>query len=318
AIENLTLTGTSSLNGTGNALNNVIFGNSGTNILAGLGGADYIDGGAGTDTVTYAASAAGVTVSLMTAAPGGPGGSAGDALGDTLVNIENLTGSNFDDTLEGNAGNNVLNGGASGVGGDTVSYANAAAGVTVSLAVTGAQSTGGAGKDTLSGFENLTGSEANDRLFGNSGNNVLMGLGGHDYLDGGAGADRLVGGTGDDTYIVDANDLVDESDGDGFDTVQTAVTFSLADPSHALGAIESLILTGTKAINATGNDFDNTLLGNSANNVIMGLGGNDYIDGGAGADHMIGGAGDDIYIVDNVGDVVDETGGSGVDIVFST
>jgi Ca2+-binding RTX toxin-like protein len=182
----------------------VIWGNAGNNTLAGLGGADYIDGGAGTDTASYAASGAGVNVSLVTAAPGGIGGIGGDAQGDTLVNIENLTGSNFDDTLEGNAGNNVLVGGLNGAAGDTVSYAHAASGangvgVTVNLSTTSAQNTVTAGTDTLSGFENLTGSEFNDTLTGTSGNNVLTGLGGNDKLNGGDGNDTLVGGLGADT-----------------------------------------------------------------------------------------------------------------------
>jgi Ca2+-binding RTX toxin-like protein len=82
-------------------------------------------------------------------------GGGGNAQGDTLFNIENLTGSAFNDTLEGNAGNNVL---AGGVGIDLASFEHAAAGVNVSLAVTAAQNTLGAGTDTLSGFENLTGS----------------------------------------------------------------------------------------------------------------------------------------------------------------
>ena len=136
-------------------------------------------------------------------------GSGGDAEGDTLANIENLTGSNFDDTLEGNGGNNVLAGGLNGAVGDTVSYQNAAAGVTVSLAITTAQNTGGAGTDTLSGFENLTGSAFNDTLTGNSGANVLSGLAGNDTLNGGAGADTMIGGAGNDTYVVDnAGDVV--------------------------------------------------------------------------------------------------------------
>ena len=124
-----------------------------------------------------------------------------------------------------------------------------------------------------------------------------------------AGADRMIGGTGDDTYIVDnAGDVVDETGGDGVDTVQSAISFSLADTAHALGAIENLTLTGKTSISGTGNDLDNILIGNSASNVLIGLGGNDYLDGGAGADRMIGGTGDDTYVVDNAGDVVDETG----------
>src|SRR3954471_9564432 len=180
--------GSDTLNGTSG--DDLIFGQGGADILAGLGGADFIDGGAGADTATYAASLAAVNVSLATGQ-----GSGGDAEGDTLANVENLTGSAFDDTLEGSSGNNVL---AGGDGTDTVSYTHAAAGVTVSLARTTAQNTGGAGSDTLSGFENLTGSHFDNTLTGSStantivsfeGNDVLAGLGGADILDGGAGND---------------------------------------------------------------------------------------------------------------------------------
>ena len=78
----------------------------------------------------------------------------------------------MNDTLEGNGGNNVLAGGA---GTDTVSYEHATAGVTVNLALTTAQNTVGAGTDTLSAFENLTGSAFDDTLTGNTGANVLIG-----------------------------------------------------------------------------------------------------------------------------------------------
>jgi Ca2+-binding RTX toxin-like protein len=177
---------TEAINGTGNALDNVITGNSGNNIIAGLSGADTLDGGGGTDTATYAASSAGVNVSLTTGT-----GSGGDAQGDTLIKFENLTGSGFNDTLEGNSGNNVL---AGGVGIDTVSYEYATAGVTVSLAITSAQATGGAGSDTLSGFENLTGSAYNDTLTGTSGANTIIGGAGDDTITGKGGADILTGG----------------------------------------------------------------------------------------------------------------------------
>ena len=194
-VENPTLMGTSGINGTGNALDNAITGNGGANILARLGGADILDGGAGVDTVTYAASSAGVNVSLMTSA-----GSGGDAEGDTLINIEKLTGSAFDDTLEGDGAANVLNG---GTGIDTVSYEHAVAGVTVNLATTGAQA-GGAGSDTLSGFENLTGSQFDDILSGTSGANTIVGGAGNDKITGGGGSDILVGGAGTDTFIFKA------------------------------------------------------------------------------------------------------------------
>ena len=312
-IENLTLTGTANINATGNALDNVLIGNSGNNVLIGGAGADTLDGGGGTDTASYASSPAGVNVSLATGT-----GSGGDAQGDTLSNIENLTGSNFDDTLEGNSFNNVLVG---GLGTDTVSYANATSGangvgVTVKLALTTAQNTVTAGTDKLSGFENVTGSQFNDTLIGSGGVNVLMGLGGNDYLDGGAGADHMFGGTGNDTYVVDnAGDVVDETDGDGLDLVKASISFSLADAVHAIGDIENLTLTGKANISGTGNDLDNVLIGNSGANILIGLGGNDTLNGGGGADHMLGGTGNDTYVVDNAGDVVDETGGDGLDLV---
>jgi Ca2+-binding RTX toxin-like protein len=189
-VENLTLTGNGNINGTGNALDNVIVGNGGNNILAGLGGSDALDGGTGTDTASYAASPSAVTVSLAAGTSSG-----GDAEGDTLISIENLTGSGLNDTLEGNGANNTLNGGA---GTDTVSYEHAGAAVTVSLAVGAAQNTGGAGTDTLSSFENLMGSAFDDALTGSSVANVLMGLAGNDTLNGGGGADALVGGAGND------------------------------------------------------------------------------------------------------------------------
>jgi len=171
----------------------VITGNSGNNVLTGLGGADALDGAGGTDTASYAASTAGVSVSLAANTAHG-----GDAEGDTFISIENLAGSAFDDTLEGDANANVLNGG-SGV--DTASYEHATAGVTVSLAITAAQNTIGSGIDTLTSIENLTGSQFDDVLTGSSSGNVLIGLDGNDVLNGGNGADTLIGGSGADRFV---------------------------------------------------------------------------------------------------------------------
>jgi Ca2+-binding RTX toxin-like protein len=91
-----------------------------------------------------------------------------------------------------------------GAGVDTLSYEHAASGVTVSLATTAAQNTGGAGTDTVSGFENVTGSGFGDVLTGSSGDNVLVGLDGNDTLKGGGGADTLTGGAGTDKFLFTA------------------------------------------------------------------------------------------------------------------
>ena len=140
---------------------------------------------------------------------------------------------------------------------------------------------------TLTGTANIngTGNALDNVLIGNSGANVLTGLDGNDTLNGGAGADNMLGGAGNDTYVVDnAGDVVNETGGSGIDTVQSSVSFSLADPVHAIGNIENLTLTGTANINATGNALDNVLIGNSGANVLTGGAGADTLDGGDGND----------------------------------
>jgi hypothetical protein len=111
---------------------------------------------------------------------------------------DQLTGGAGNDFIDGGADNDVLKGGP---GTDTLSYETASLGVTVNLALTKAQYTIGAGKDTISGFENLSGSGFSDKLsgdgsansiFGNAGNDVITGKGGADLLDGGSGADTFV------------------------------------------------------------------------------------------------------------------------------
>lgn len=316
-VENLTLTGTAVINGTGNALNNLITGNIANNILSGGAGADTMIGGAGNDTYVVDDIGDVVTENL----------SEGTDLVQSAItytlgsNLENLTligtaaingiGNALANTINGNSGNNILDGGVGadtligGAGNDTYIVDNVgdvvteAASAGTDVVQSSVSFTLGANVENLT----LTGTSAINGT-GNTLVNTITGNAGNNILDGGTGADTLIGGAGDDTYIVDNTaDVVTENASAGNDLVQSSITY-------VLGAnLENLTLTGTAAINGTGNTVANTIIGNSAANII---------DGGAGADTMKGGAGNDTYIVDNVGDVITENLSEGTDLVQSS
>ena len=105
---------------------------------------------------------------------------------------------------------------------------------------------------------------------------MLTGLGGNDTLNGGAGADTMIGGLGNDIYVVDnAGDVVDETGGDGTDTVQSSVTFSLSDAVRAIGDIENLTLTGSGASTAPATRSTTSSPATAATTSWPGLGGAD-------------------------------------------
>ncbi len=159
----------------------------------------------------------------------------------------------------------------------------------------------------------LKGAGGPDMIFGYDGNDKLYGLAGNDTLDGGTGADNMIGGTGDDTYVRDnTGDVITENANEGTDTVQSSITYTLGNN------VENLTLTGTSAINGTGNTLDNYLTGNSAANTLTGGDGNDTLNGGVGADSMIGGQGNDTYVVDNADDAVTENANEGTDTIQSS
>ncbi|MEX5575052.1 calcium-binding protein [Pseudomonas lijiangensis] len=242
---------------------------------------------------------------------------------------DTLSGVAGNDTLTGNAGNDRLDGGAGndtmrgGTGDDTyvvdsasdVVIENAAEGTdTVESSVT---LTLGANVEnlTLTGTSaiNGTGNTLDNILTGNSAINTLTSGAGNDRLDGKAGADRLIGGAGNDTYVVDnTSDTITENANEGTDTVESSVTWTLGNN------LENLTLTGTSALNGTGNALDNILTGNSAVNTLTGGAGNDRLDGKAGADRLIGGTGNDTYGVDNTGDIITENANEGIDTVESS
>lgn len=137
--------------------------------------------------------------------------------------------------------------------------------------------------------------------------------------------DRLIGSRGNDTFAVITQDVKIEDPMEGSDTVESIVSFSLAD--HSL--IENLVLSGSSAISGTGNSKANFLVGNGSNNslnggvgkdTLFGAGGNDTLDGGEDAveDILVGGAGNDSYIYRDTLDQIVEVVGEGADTILTT
>lgn len=263
----------------------------------GLGGNDIIDGGSGFDRATYnndfgAGGTQGVNVNLTT-------GTAIDGFGDTdtLISIEAVRGTAFDDTLIGDGEDNRFEGLAGddfidGRGGtDRVSYqndhffqqnGNGVVGIEADLGKKEIVDTSGVNVDTVIRIENVTGSIFDDRIFGNAqandlrgidGDDLLVGRGGNDFLsgdagddflrggpgddilDGGPGADKLLGGGGEDIFdfnvgdgddrvvnFQDGIDLIDVSDY-GFGSGAEVVALAHADGNHTIIDLNGDLIT---------------------------------------------------------------------------
>lgn len=221
--------------------------------------------------------------------------------------------------LDGQQGNDTLIG--SNDDEDRASYRTAAAGVTVSLSIAGAQNTGSAGWDTLKSIEGLVGSAFNDVLTGNGGANVL---------DGGAGADRLAGGGGNDTYYADhVGDVIVEVAGGGSDTVYVSAIADYTMPDNVEHA--NVSMGRMPSVTVTGNDSGNSIVliqgdSNGAQTaVVRGMGGNDTLtatrrgvelDGGGGDDLLIGGGfSGDVFIGGTGNDVYEISSDGGDDVI---
>ena len=316
-VENLTLTGTTAINGTGNALANTITGNSGNNVLDGAAGADTLIGGAGNDTYVVDDAADVVTEN----AKEGTDLVQSSVTYTLAANLENLTltgtaaingtGNALANIITGNSANNLLDGGAGadtligGKGNDTYVVDNTADIVTEN-AIEGTDLVQSSVTYTLAAnVENLTltGTTAINGT-GNALGNIITGNSANNVLDGAGGADTLVGGAGNDIYIVDNTaEVITEAASEGVDQVQSSVSFTLA------ANIEALYLTGTTAINGTGNAIDNLLVGNSGNNTLNGAGGNDILQGGAGTDTLTDTVGNNLFDGGAGNDTI--TGGTG-------
>jgi len=249
----------------------IIQGLAGNDTLFGYGGNDMLDGGANNDTMV-----------------GGLGDDTYivDATGDKITELAN---EGTDLVLTGIAsyklGDNVEN--------LTFTYAGTSGGRAIGNAIANVF-TGAAGAD------NLLGNDGNDTLYAMGGNDSLNGGAGNDLLDGGIGVDTMIGGLGDDRFIVDdTGDIVRESLDGGTDVVEASATFTLGNN------LENLTLTGTAAINGTGNRIANLLTGNSGDNILLGaagndtllgMDGNDTLNGGSGLDTLTGGLGADTFL----------------------
>ena len=348
-VESLILQGTGDINGTGNALGNLMAGNDGNNHLSGGGGNDFIAGGKGDDVLH--GDAGNDDVEGQEGDDTIDGGAGNDILrGGAGSDV--ITGGVGDDQLDGQGGIDTMSGGAGNdaysvddrndmviegahQGHDTIfslatSFDLSTNGIGVEdlLFETGKDNSGrgndldneitgnvgndtlfaGAGNDFVTGGEGgdlINGEAGNDTLAGGAGGDALLGGAGIDVLDGGTGADDMRGESGNDLYFVDdVFDATFEDVGQGIDTVKASISWTL----EAGQEIEILILTGTLAIDGTGNEFANTIVGNSAANTLEGGGGNDT---------LIGGEGNDTYVLD-AGDAQDkivETGHSNHDTV---
>ncbi len=240
-----------------------------------------------------------------------------DSSGLSVTKTFSIAVGNVVETVTGTAGNDVLTGGigadrlVGGAGNDTYTV-NAAGDLVVELSGQGTDLV----KATIASYtltdnvENLTyigsgdfsgtgnalsnviiGGGGNDTLSGGAGNDTLTGGNGNDTLLGAAGNDKMAGGAGDDLYSVSATkDVVTEAAGAGFDTVRCSLSYTLG------SNVEALILTGSNAINGTGNALANRITGNGSANILSGGSGDDTLDGGAGNDKLIGGQGADTYL----------------------
>ncbi len=328
----------------GNSSDNAFYGNHGDDTLTGNAGSDTLDGGSGLDTAIYFNAPASINANLLSGLASGDGG-------DTLINIENIQGSAYNDTLigndsinflYGNNGNDSLSGGKGtdnlngGAGDDTLDggiadYSNAPAGINANL-FTGMAT--GDGTDTLVNISGIQGSAYNDTLvgsgplYGNSGNDYLSGDYTYDWLFGGVGNDSLSGGKGEDNLYGGAgDDTLDGGSGTDTTNYSTAPAGINADlltgvvigeGTDTLINIENIIASNYDDT-ITGSSGNDSLNGGAGNDVLTGSYGNDSLYGESGTDTLDGGDGDDTYYVNSLTTLVIETNATasgGIDTVY--
>ena len=313
----------------GQAGDDVLDGGNGNDILEGGMGDDELDGGDGSDTAAYTMSEEGVTINLGNVGTARPVATGGDAMGDTLMSIENVRGSMDDDMLTGDGEDNKLFGNQ--------------------------------------GDDELMGGGGDDMLRGGMGDDELDGGAGDDMIYGDKGDDTLTGNGGDDTFVLregDGDDVIEDFDESGNDMIQLGTskltsaqvsrvlrseeenrdgtyTYEWEDTTFTVGkrltaedlgsrATQPVQLTGDGAswtgassadeVNGTrgddtiyGGDGDDTLLGNAGDDMLSGDRHDDMLEGGRGDDTLMGGDGRDDLRGDAGDDLLD--GGRGNDML---
>ena len=260
---------------TGDSGNNTLSGGSGDDTLDGGLGDDLINGVSGSDTAGYASAPAAVLVSLRLISFTQNTLGAGT---DSLYNLDNLSGSAFDDTLGGDSNANILDG--------------------------------------ADGNDVLFGDPGNDTLRGGNGDDTLYGGAGNDSLVGGAGNDTYLIEDVLDVVVEAANGGSDiafvVTPGWSFAGELELVYLYNSAVSVTGSAFNDVMVANNTGLGSTldgragkdtlwGGSGGDSLIGGAADDILRGLAGNDTLTGGTGNDQLVGGTGADVFAYDAAG-----------------
>ena len=275
----------------GTRFNDTLIGDGNDNIFDAGEGIDSFDGKGGNDWVSYQKSTEAVTVDLSNALK-----NTGDAEGDTITNIGNIIGTEFNDELIGDGNDNIFDGFLGrdtfngGEGNDTVVFRFSSEEIDVDLSDEG----------QFTSIENIEGTDLNDVIVGSDSNNIIKGLDGNDKITlGASGSDIIEGNEGRDTLI-----LSNQTSG---------ITIDLNETSFMRGT-ETVSFSGME--NIEGSEYDDTITGDDTRNFLVGGGGNNTLNGGGGNDIILANVNAAVSIVFEGNNIINGNNGSDTIIVY--